>query len=263
MRSALALAVALALPVAAGAAEGAAAAVDWQQSVVRCTGLAASNLRDANGNAAVARIAAERAARVDALRNCLEALKGAQLDADRTVGGALGQDRTLAAKVEGLVRGFRVVGKPRYYSDGGVEVDVEVPLLGAISDALLPRPAATAPRSPRAAEGPSPGTSLVVDARGKKVVPALAPRVLDERGNEIYGPAFLASEARHTGAAAYSHDLESARRDLGARVGAAPVVVKALRARGPDVVISSKDAARLAGKNVAFLSEGRVVFLAD
>jgi hypothetical protein len=237
--------------------------VDWQKNVVRCTGLAAANLRDANGNAAVARIGAERAARLDALRNCLEALKGAQLDAGRTVGGALGSDKALAAKVEGLVRGFRVVGKPRYYSDGGVEIDVEVPLQGGITDALLPRPGAEAP-AVTASDAPAPGTSLVVDARGKKVVPALAPRVLDEKGKEIYGPAVLAPEARQAGGtAAYARDLESARRDLSARVGDAPLVVKALRANGPDVVISADDAARLSGKNVAFLSEGRVVFLAD
>jgi hypothetical protein len=39
--------------------------------------------------------------------------------------------------------------------------------------------------------------------------------------------------------------------------------VKAIRAKGADVVISADDAARLSGKNVAFLAEGRVVFLAD
>jgi hypothetical protein len=33
-------------------------------------------LRDAAGNPAVARIGAEKAARLDALRNCLEVMKG-------------------------------------------------------------------------------------------------------------------------------------------------------------------------------------------
>jgi hypothetical protein len=261
MRIALVLAAALALPASADG--GAIGAVDWQKSVVRCTGLAAANLREANGNAAVARIGAERAAKLDALRNCLETVKGAQLDAERTVGGALAGDRALAAEVEGVVRGFRVVGKPRYYSDGGVEIDVEVPLQGNLSDLLLPRPGAEAPRALAASDAPAPGTSLVVDARGQKLVPALAPRVLDEAGNELYGPAVLSPEARRSGAAAYARDLASAKLELASRVGDAPLVVKALRASGPDVVISSADAARLAGKNVAFLAEGRVVFLAD
>src|SRR5512138_4013357 len=155
MRIALVLAAAAALPLAARPDAG---AVDWQRKVVRCTGTGAANLRDAAGNPAVARVGAEKAAKLDALRNCMEALKGVQLQSGQTVGGALASDKALSGKVEGLVKGFKVVGKPRYFSDGGVEVDVEVPLEGALSDALLPK----APDG-----GP---TSLVVDARGQKLV---------------------------------------------------------------------------------------------
>jgi len=236
--------------------------VDWGRKVVTCTGSGAANLRDADGNRAVARIGAEKAAKLDALRNCLEGLRGVRLESGRTVGGALQSDSALAAKVEGLVRGFRVVGKPRYYDDGGVEMDVEVPLEGALSDALLPRsePAST----PAPAGGAPAGTSLVVDARGQRVVPAIAPRVRDEGGREIYGPALLGDAGRRAGGAvAYAKDLDSARLALGPRLGAAPVVVKAVRAEGADLVISAADAAALAGKDLSFLAEGRVVFLAD
>src|SRR6266568_5961638 len=75
MRLALALAVAAAwtgLPAGARAESG----VDWQRKVVKCTGSGASNLRDAQGNPAVARIGAEKAARLDAVRNCMETIKG-------------------------------------------------------------------------------------------------------------------------------------------------------------------------------------------
>lgn len=249
------LATALAAP-----ARGDAGSVDWQAKVVKCTGSGAANLRDAGGNPAVARIGAEKAAKLDALRNCLETLRGVQLQGGQTVGAALGSDSALAGRVEGLVRGFRVVGKPRYFSDGGVEMDVEVPLEGALSDALLPKPEARPPK----AEGPAAGTSLVVDARGQKVVPALAPRVLDEGGREIYGPASLAESGRKAGgAAAYARDLAAAKAGMKDRVGESPVVVKAIRAEGPDVVISAADAASLSGKNLAFLAEGKVVILAD
>src|SRR5512139_4309942 len=122
MRIALALAAAAALPLAARAGGG---AVDWQRKVVTCTGSGAANLRDAAGNPAVARVGAEKAAKLDALRSCLETLRGVQLQSGQTVGGALASDAALSGRVEGLVRGFKVVGKPRYFSDGGVEVDVE------------------------------------------------------------------------------------------------------------------------------------------
>jgi len=256
MRIALALAIAALLPGAARAGPG---AVDWQRKVVTCTGSGAANLRDAGGNPAVARIGAEKAAKLDALRNCLEAVKGVTVGSGKTAGDAMASDAAVRARVEGTVRGFQVVGKPRYYSDGGVEMDVEVPLEGAISEALLPAGAGAAP----AGKGPAPGTSLVVDARGQKVVPALAPRVLDPAGREIYGPAMLGAPARPGGGAAYARDLESARRDLGARLGDRPLVVKAVRAEGADLVLSDADAAALAGKDLGFLAEGRVVVLTD
>ena len=264
MRIALALAVAAALAAPPGA-RAAPGAVDWQRKVVKCTGSGAANLRDAGGNPAVARIGAERAAKLDALRSCLETLKGVQLESGRTVGAALQSDAALTGKVEGLVRGFRVVGKPRYFSDGGVEMEVEVPLEGALSDALLPRPEPPGPDAkPPRAEGAGGGTSLVVDARGQKLVPALAPRILDESGKELYGPASLGEAGRRAGgAAAYARDLDAARSALKERVGERPRVVKALRAQGSDLVISSADAASLSGKDLAFLAEGKVVILAD
>jgi hypothetical protein len=259
MRLVTVLALAALAPLPAGADSG---AIDWGARVVRCTGSGAANLRDAGGNPAVARIGAEKAAKLDALRNCLEVLRGVQLDSGRTVGSALDSDAALAGRVQGLVRGFRPVGKPRYYDDGGVELDVEVPLDGKLSDALL-RDAAEARPALSAAGGAAPGTSLVVDGRGLKVIPALAPRVVSFSGRELYGPALLGATARQAGgAAAYARDLESARRDLAARLGDRPLVVKAVRADGADLVVSDEDAARLTG-DLGFLAEGRVVFLAD
>ncbi len=267
MRIALALAAAAmvtALPAPAHAESG----VDWQRKVVKCTGSGAANLRDAGGNPAVARIGAEKAAKLDALRNCLEAVKGVQLDSGHTVGNALASDQALSGRVQGIVKGFKVVGAPRYFSDGGVEMDVEVPLEGALSDAVPPKPekgddTKPAPK-PTKGEGGAPGTSLVVDARGQKLVPALAPRILDESGKELYGPASLGPSGRKAGgAAAYANDLTAAKATFKDRVGEKPVVVKAVRTEGADVVISNSDAAGLAGKDLTFLAEAKVVILAD
>lgn len=267
MRLALAMAAAAslaALPAQTRAESG----VDWQRKVVKCTGSGAANLRDASGNPAVARIGAEKAAKLDALRNCLEAVKGVQLDSGHTVGNALASDQALSGRVQGLVKGFKVVGAPRYFSDGGVEMDVEVPLEGALSDAVLPKPekhdeAKPEPKPTKGDGGPA-GTSLVVDARGQKVLPALAPRIVDEAGNEIYGPSRLGSAGRKAGgAAAYASDLVAAKATFKDRIGDQPLVVKAVRTEGADVVISSADAAGLAGKDLTFLADAKVVILAD
>ena len=254
MRALAALVLAVAVPLAAGAESG---AVDWQRRVVKCTGNGAPNLKAAGGNVAVARIGAEKAARLDALRNCLEALRGVSVRSGETAGVAIAGDPSLKASVEGVVRGFRLVGSPRYFSDGGVEMDVEVPLDGKLSEALMPR-------GEGGAGAPGAGgqdTGLIVDARGQKLVPALAPRILDDSGREVYGPGGLAPEARAQAGAAYARDVEAARRELKERVGERPLVVKAVEARGSDLVVKAADADGLRGKS--FLSQGRVVIVTD
>jgi hypothetical protein len=250
MRLLLVVALAATLPAAALGASG---AVDWQKRVARCTGSGAANLKDAAGNPAVARIGAEKAARLDALRNCLEVMKGVTVNGSQTVGTAIGADNAVKGSVEGAVKGFRTVAT-RYFSDGGVEIDVEVPL-DAVGEAVLPKAAA----SP-ASTGP---TSLVVDASGLKVAPALAPRLLDEGGKELYGPSAVGDAARRAGGvAAYARSLDAARRELASRLGDRPLVVKAVRAEGTDLVLPADAAAAIAARP-PFLAEGRVVIIAE
>jgi hypothetical protein len=256
MRFAFAIALAAALPVFAHAEAG---AVDWEKKVVKCTGAGAANLRDAQGNPAVARIGAEKAAKLDAVRNCMETIKGVSIQQGQTVGSALNADKALSGKVQGIVKGYKVVDK-RYFEDGGVELDVEVPMAGVLSDTLLPKGDAKA----APAAGEPAGTCLVVDARGKKVLKALAPRVIDASGAEVYGPAMLNDAARRLGGGAmYARSLEAAKKDSAARIGDKPLTVTAVGADGADVVISVADAAALKGKNLGFLAEGRVLILTD
>lgn len=258
MRTLVTVALALA-PLAPALAEP--GSVDWQRKVVRCSGSGAPNLRDAQSNVAVARIGAERAAKLDAIRNCLEALRGVRISGGATVGGAMAGDPALRSRVEGVVKGFKVVDRPRYFSDGGVEMDVEVPLEG-VAEAVLPPPAPDAAARP--APAPGGATGLLVDARGKGLVPALAPRVLDENGQEIYSAGSVAPEARKSrGPVAYARDPDAARKELAERIGDRPMVIRALRAQGADVVIASADAEALRQAPPAFLSEGRVVIVTD
>jgi hypothetical protein len=215
--------------------------------------------RGRESDGAVARIGAEKAAKLDAVRSCMETINGITVTQGQTVAGAIGTDKALAGKVQGIVKGYKVVDK-RYFEDGAVELDVEVPMDGVLSDTLLPKGDAKAPP----AEGEPAGTCLVIDARGRKVVKALAPRVLDASGSELYGPAMLNEAARRLGGSAiYAKDLDAAKKAQAARIGDKPVVISAVGADGPDVVISVADAAALKGKNLGFLAEGRVLILTD
>jgi hypothetical protein len=260
MRTILAVVLSLA-PAAAPLAEP--GTVDWQKKVVRCTGTGAPNLQASQGNVAAARIGAERAARLDALRNCLEGMKGVKITSAETVGGAIAGDAALRSRVEGVVKGFQVVGKPRYFSDGGVELDVEVPLDG-VGEVVLPPARDPAPAAREAAVPPAAVASgLLVDARGSGLQPALAPRLVDEKGLEVYSATLVAPEVRkQRGVAAWAKDPEVARKELAERLGDRPLLVKARGAQGSDLQLSDADAAALRSAP-DLLAQARVVIVTD
>lgn len=99
--------------------------IDWSRRVIKARGQGAPDLNAPS--ISVARLGAERAAKADALRNLLETLKGATVSEGDSIGTLMQKDQTLKMKVEGTLRGFKVVA-PHYYSDGGVALDVEVEL---------------------------------------------------------------------------------------------------------------------------------------
>src|SRR5206468_10946019 len=122
-----------------------------------------------------------RAAMATAQRNALEILKGATLESGARVGTLLQDDSALRMRVEGKLRGVRPV-KTHYFSDGGVSLEIEVPLAmlpPEIADHLKPpagTPAAAGalPQPPPAGpSGPAPqvqGDVLVVEAMGPSAV---------------------------------------------------------------------------------------------
>jgi hypothetical protein len=108
---------------------------------------------------------------------------------------------------------------------------------------------------------------LVIDSRGLSVRPAMAPKLLDEDGREVYGSAFVSQEwATKYGIVGYVKDLDSAKKND--RVTANPLVVKALKNSGSgesDLVISNADAQALkdVSKNLSFLEQCRVLIVVD
>jgi len=271
--------------------------VDWTQQVVRCTGVGGPN---PNLPMTAQRAGALRAAKLDALRNLLETIKGLYLTSETTVENSMVSSDVIRTRVEGAIKGFREVDR-RYMSTGDVEVDVEVPLTGVIMDALLPQnfgggvlmtggqllcplcgqpwpkgkpvpPGVTLIRAGAGVEntGNTSGTvytGLIIDARGLDIRPAMAPKVLDDRGDEVYGSKYVSREyAVDIGMVGYDKDTNRAR--LNERVADNPLIVKAIEASGPnktDVVISSADALKIhnAAANMNFLQHCKVMFILD
>ncbi len=167
----------------------------------------------------------------------------------------------------------------KYQYDGSVEVWSRMRLSGGFSQLILPpeirqiesiKPVLT-PNSPLKTRKKSRSsdifTGMVVDARGIQAVPVLAPRILNENLEEVYGPAYVSREfAVQHGIVRYETDLWKAK--FHPRVSDNPLIVKALKSPWPsrcDFVISNADTARLqsASEHLLFMRECKVIIVLD
>ena len=237
--------------------------VNWSANVIRSVGSGAPS-PDAP-NVAVARLGAERAAKLDAMRNLLETVKGVRIDSQTSVVNFTTQSDVINSRVEGTVKGARVV-KTKYLSDGAVEVIIEVPITGGLADTVYGNLADLGSAAVPKAGSPV-YTGLIIDARGTGARPAMSPKVVDEDGKEVYGSAFVSREfAIKQGIVGYAKDVNAAKQNE--RVTANPIVVKGLKtvgSGGSDIVISNADAAGLrdVSKNLSFLEQTRVLVIVD
>ncbi|MCK6547306.1 hypothetical protein L6R52_15755 [Myxococcota bacterium] len=230
--------------------------VNWTKKHVIATGSGAPDLKQPN--VAAVRLNAERAALVNAYRNVLETLKGVKVTATELGDKNLG-DVQVRTQVQGIVQGCKTIDT-RYYSDGGVDVVIRCPLDGGLSTVLAPVKDKKAVNT----KGDKKYTGLVVDAVGTKAQPAIAPRLLDEGGAELYAREMVTPTVlRNNGAAVYVRSVEAAKKDP--RAGSNPLVVKAsaLGAVASDIVITKDDAAKMAAENLYFLADGQVVIATD
>ncbi len=248
---------------------GSSGKVDWTTGVITAVGIGAPPAQPANP--AQARAMAERAAQVVAYRNLLEAVKGVRVDSTTTVENFMVTSDVIRTEVNGIIQGATVMDK-KYMSDGSVEVTVGMKLTGALAETLLPKGSATPPTPPTAAPGAPAAagqlyTGLVVDARGLGVRPALAPKILNEDGKEVYGSAWISRDyAVREGMVGYLKDPAAAQTNP--RVADKPLMVKAIKASGDarvDTVISNADAAAIqsASQNLSMLEKCRVIILVD
>jgi hypothetical protein len=246
--------------------------LDWSRRslTVYGEGVAPAGVTDA----AQRRLMGFRAAQTVAYRNLLELAGQIRVDAQTTVSMAMVADDSLRARVQGLIRGARVVPDSRTEEDGVYRVAVRLDLSSGLGDALLPpagAPPATAPPAGASAIPyvPSkPYTGLLIDARGLDLRPSMAPRIVDDEGSEVYSAGHVdRAYAARLGTVGYDRDPERAR--TSDRLGGAqarPLVLKAQRAAGPyraDAVLTREDGirARMADLEGHFLAQCRVVFV--
>lgn len=269
--------------------------VNWTWHVIqaKAIGVPPPNAASAEQGRALAITAATVLAR----QELLAIARGVTINARTTVQAAMVASAVTEARVVGVVRGSRVVDV-RDLGGGGVEVTVAIPATGEFADVLLP-PAPPRPMTPAPVSIPAPGPpqaspppaappassapptpsrplallpsevyiGLVVDARGLGVKPAMAPKIISEAGQEVYGFSVVDRNwVIQQGMAGYSKSLRAAQAHE--RVADSPLTIKAVavaRANMTDVVISNADAQLLvgAGQHLAFLEKARVMMVVD
>jgi hypothetical protein len=130
----------------------------------------------------------------------------------------------------------------------------------------LPPPATPSPPVPSSQAAQS-YTGLIVDARGLNLKPALAPRLLDEQGKELYaGDILTRDQAVEAGVAGYAKDMVAGSRQ--SRVTDNPLIVKGVRVsgnKGTDVVLTADavKAIQQSEPTSRYLQQARVVMVYD
>jgi hypothetical protein len=206
------------------------------------------------------------------LANTLLALT---IDADTTVNDYVGRGHLQAAKLQGMIEKARVLDPVVYTTDGTVTLHMRLSIHKGLSQLILPEEIGhvetiTRVISPEGKETESAEmefTGLLVDARGLGLQPALAPKIVDENGMEVYGPTFVSRSVAVQGGMlmylASTGPLDAAR-----RTGINPLRIRGLRSAGAnrsDIIISNPDAARIKSLPdlLQHLKQGRVAIVFD
>lgn len=212
--------------------------------------------------------------------NLLETIVGLRIDAESRVIDIVETYPSVMAQLRGMIQKTPEIEKLRQFQyDGTVEVWSRMKLNGGFSQLILPPEIRHIEPIKQVATTGKPKTTqtrsrlvriysgMVVDARGMRAVPVLAPRILDENLEEVFGPTYVSREfAVQHGVARYTTDIGKAK--LNERISGNPLIVKALKVIWPgrcDFIISNADAAKLksASEHLKFLKECRVIIVLD
>ncbi|UCD84482.1 MAG: LPP20 family lipoprotein [Deltaproteobacteria bacterium] len=232
--------------------------VNWSKMTIRAKGDGIPNPQVSELSRAT--LGADQEAKQEALNNLLKTIKAVPIDSRTTFQQKIKESDVISSKVQELVRNAEII-ETTYFSDGGVKIVVNLPLSGPLINLILPTTERTVPVTTDKKKY----TGMIIDVRGLKAAPVLAPKIMDEEGKEVYGSSFISLEGLGKwGVAKYLRDLSSSQKDD--RVGKNPLLVKGLRATGPrsgDIIISNADAQKILGfiNDQGFLRNGEVIII--
>ena len=255
-------------------------AIDWTAGIVEAkgTGVPATYTYYGKPQAHQQKTIAEAISK--AQHNLLETIVGLRINSESRVIDIVETYPSMMTQLRVMVHKAPEIEKLRQYQyDGTVEVWSQMKLTGGFSQLILPPEIRHIEPIKQVLTGKNSTmqqtrlrssnifTGMVVDARGMRAVPVLAPKILDENLEEVFGPAYVSREfAVQHGVARYTTDIWKAK--FNPRVSDNPLIVKALKTLWPgrcDFIISNADAAKLksASEHLKFLKECKVIIVLD
>ena len=234
--------------------------VNWTRLTIRAKGNGIPNPHVSKLSQAP--LGADREAKKEALENLLKTIKAVPIDSRITFQQKIEESDVIGSKLQELIRSAEII-ETTYFSDGGVKIIVKFPLSGPLINLILP----TSERRTAVKADEDVNTGVIIDSRGLKTTPILAPKILDEEGKEVYSSSFISSESLGKwGVVEYLRDLPLSQKEK--RVGKNPLIVKGIGLAGPrssDIIISNADAQKIRGliKDHNFLSNGEAIVVID
>ena len=254
--------------------------IDWTAGVVEAKGTGVPATYNYSGKPQAHQQKTIAEATSKAQHNLLETIVGLRINSESRVIDIVEAYPSMMTLLRDMVRNAPEIEKLRQYQyDGTVEVWSQMKLNGGFSQLILPpeirhiepiKQVLTSKNSIRQQtrrRSSNIFTGMVVDARGMRTVPVLAPRILDENLEEVFGPTYISREfAVQHGVVRYATDIRKAK--FHPRVSDNPLIVKALKVLWPgrcDFIISNADAAKLksASEHLKFLKECKVIIVLD
>ena len=215
-----------------------------------------------------------------AQHNLLETIVSLRIDSQNRVIDVVENYPSIMNQLKDMAHKTSEVEKKRkYHYDGTVEVWSQMKLSGGFSQLVLPQEIRQIESIQQFLNHKNPSkqqarsrlsdvySGIVLDARGIQAVPVLAPKILDENLEEVFGPAYISREfAVQHGVVRYATDLWRAKTHP--RIYDNPLIIRALKVLWPgrcDYIISNADAAKLrsASEHLAFLKQCRVIIVLD
>ncbi len=152
--------------------------VDWTDGILRTTGSAAPSL--GHRNVQVGRLDARKRAMINARRKMSELIRSLRISGKKRVSDIFHSSAELDEKVSAVLEKMNL-RNTKYYSDGSVDLSVEISISEVAEVVDQERE-----NLPVKREVSNQEDTVVFDARGRSIKPALFPSILSEAGSSIF-----------------------------------------------------------------------------